>query len=89
MYSDIQVYKAGAYITKILDNYIKTFETCNELSRKLKVTEHYKKKNSPPVLFNLPLYIRSVGGSDDEYKSSIMMGNKHEFGPKEDMPIFD
>lgn len=58
-----------------MDNYSKRFETCNELSRKLKANDSDRKKNTPPILINLPLFIRSTGGGDDEYKASIIQSS--------------
>ena len=89
LYHDIQTHKAGGFISKVIDNYIKRFEACNELSRKMKASENDKKKNSPPILINLPVYIKSVGGSDDEYKAALIHSSRLEFGPKEEMPVFD
>lgn len=60
LYHDIETHKAAGFLNKVIDTYTKRFESCNELSRKLKVSDQDKKKNMPPVLVNLPIYIKNV-----------------------------
>lgn len=89
LYHDIETHKAAGYLNKVIDTYTKRFEACNELSRKLKVPDQDKKKNSPPVLVNLPIYIKNIVQNDEEYKASILYFTSKEFGPKEESPVFD
>jgi hypothetical protein len=46
----------GSLATRVVDSYAKKFEVCNEAFRKNKIEN---KKNAPPLLINLPLYLKS------------------------------
>lgn len=48
----------GSFATRVIDSYTKKFEICNEIFRKNKPVE--KKKNSPPLLINYPLYLKYI-----------------------------
>lgn len=78
MYQEIEQYKMGAFANRVVDSYTKKFEVCNEGFRK---TKGDKKKNSPPNLTNLPIYIKNVA-NDDEYKTALIESAITEFGPK-------
>lgn len=58
----------GAFANRVIDSYTKKFEICNENFRKAK---YEKKKNSPPLLTNLPLYLKSLN-LDDLFKTAIL-----------------
>lgn len=58
----------GAFANRVIDSYTKKFQVCNEAFRKAK---YQKKKNSPPLLTNLPLYFK-YQNFDESYKSSIL-----------------
>ena len=73
-----------SYVNRVVDVYVKKFESFNEIFRKSKVE---KKKNSPPLLTNLPLYAKSV--SDEEYKNLLIESAIQEYGPKEPSPVFE
>lgn len=91
LYHDIQNFKAVGFVTKVIDHYVKRFEHLNELFRKLKIPEKLaeKKKNPIPTLVNLPLYIKTVSTSVDEYKAAVMESAVLGYGPKEELPAFD
>lgn len=55
MYYEIEQYKMSSFATRVVDSYTKKFEICNETFRKNKPE---KKKNCPPLLINLPLYLK-------------------------------
>lgn len=84
LYTEIQEYKMGGFANRVCDSYSKKFESCNEAFRKSKWE---KKKNSPPLLTNLPLYLKSLN-LDTSYKSSLTWNAIQEYGPKEDNPTF-
>ena len=44
------------FATRVFDAYVKKFETFNEIFRKTKIE---KKKNQPPILTSLPVYVKS------------------------------
>ena len=90
LYLDIQNFKAVGYVNKVIDHYVKRFETLNELFRKLKIPEKVaeKKKNMLPTLVNLPLYIKTVTSSVDEYKAAVVESSIISYGPKEELPVF-
>lgn len=46
------------FATRVIDSYAKKFETFNEIFRKTKIDN--KKKNQPPILTSLPVYVKSV-----------------------------
>lgn len=58
MYYDIENYKMGAFVTRVMDSYSRKFQTCNEISRKNMPDK--KKKNAPPVLVNFPVFARNA-----------------------------
>ena len=89
LYHDIETHRAAGFLNKVIDTYTKRFESCNELSRKLKGPDQDKKKNSPPVLVNLPIYLKNVAQSDEDYKAAIIFATSREFGPKQESPVFD
>lgn len=68
----------GGLANRVVDSYGKKFETCNESFRKAK---YEKKKNTPPLLINLPLYFKALG-LDESYKNSLMANAIEEYGPK-------
>lgn len=82
MYHDIETHKAAGFLNKVIDTYTKRFESCNELSRKLKASDQDKKKNMPPILVNLPIYIKNVVQNEEDYKASIIYSTSKELGPK-------
>jgi len=89
---EIVNYKVGGFVSKVMDHYVKRFESLNELFRKLKIPERIaeKKKSNLPSLINLPLYVRSVTNpSQEEYKAAIMQSSVLSFGPKEDTLHFE
>jgi ASC-1-like (ASCH) protein len=57
MYYDIEQFKMNSFATRVVDVYVKKFETFNEIYRKTKIE---KKKNTPPVLTSLPVYVKSI-----------------------------
>jgi Holliday junction resolvasome RuvABC ATP-dependent DNA helicase subunit len=57
----------NGYTTRVVDAYVKRFETFNEIHRKTKIE---KKKNQPPVLTSLPVYVKSL--DEDEYKNLLI-----------------
>lgn len=84
---EIVNFKVGGCVTKVMDHYIKRFESLNELFRKLKIPERLaeKKKNAVPSLINLPLYIKTVTNpNQEEYKASVMESSIISFAPKDD-----
>lgn len=83
MYYDIEQYKMNSFATRVVDVYAKKFETFNEIYRKTKVE---KKKNTPPLLTSLPLFVKST--DEDEYKCLIIEQSIHEYGPKEHSIVF-
>lgn len=79
-------------MTKVMDHYVKRFESLNELYRKLKIPERMaeKKKNLVPTLINLPLYVRAVTNpNQEEYKAAVMESSVVSFGQKEDPIHFE
>lgn len=84
MYYDIEQFKMQSFVNRVLEVYGKKFESFNEVFRKAK---HEKKKNQPPLLTNLPLYVKSQ--SDEEYKSLLIEHVIGEYGPKEPSPVFE
>lgn len=67
----------GSYATRVVDSYTKKFEICNETFRKSKPE---KKKNSPPLLINLPSYLKFI--DEQEYKNALIHHCIQEYGPK-------
>lgn len=65
------------FATRVVDIYAKKFETFNEIFRKNKAE---KKKNQPPLLTSLPVYIKSV--DEEEYKGALLQQAISEYGPK-------
>lgn len=74
----------GGYANRVCESYSKKFESCNESFRKSKWE---KKKNNPPLLTNLPLYLKSLA-LDVSYKSSLTFNAIQEYGPKEENHAF-
>lgn len=58
LYFEIQQHKMNQFATRVIDSYAKKFETFNEIFRKTKIDN--KKKNQPPILTSLPVYVKSV-----------------------------
>jgi hypothetical protein len=85
LYHDIHNFKAVGFVNKVIDHYVKRFESLNELFRKLKIPEKLaeKKKNMVPTLVNLPLYIKTVSTSAEEYKAAVIESAVISHGPKE------
>lgn len=84
---EIVNFKVGGCVNKVMDHYIKRFESMNELFRKLKIPEKLaeKKKNATPVLINLPLYVKTVTNpNQEEYKAAVMNSAIISFGAKDD-----
>ena len=76
----------GALANRVVDNYTKKFETCNEVHRK---TKSEKKKNStPPLLTNLPIYLKD-NVTEDLYRNCLIENCINEYGPKEYSVVFE
>lgn len=84
MYYEIQQFKMGAFANRVVDSYTRNFEICNETFRKTKVQ---KKKTVPPLLTNLPVFIKYLG-QDEKYKTALIENAINEYGPKEFNPVF-
>lgn len=84
MHLEIEQYKMNAFATRAVDAYAKRFEAFNEVHRKTKVE---KKKNSPPVLTSLPVYVKSL--DEEEYKNLLLEQAVAEYGPKDPSAVFD
>ena len=67
MHLEIEQFKMNGYTTRVVDVYVKRFETFNEIHRKTKIE---KKKNTPTVLTSLPVYVKSF--DEDEYKNLLI-----------------
>lgn len=76
----------GSFANRVIDNYTKKFETCNEVHRKNKVEK--KKNNTPPLLTNFPIYLKDCI-NDEAYRNCLIENSIHEYGPKEYNPVFD
>jgi hypothetical protein len=61
----------SAYANRVVDSYVKKFETCNEIFRKIKDIKIEKKGKTPPFLINLPLYFKNEN-QDELYKTSLI-----------------
>jgi hypothetical protein len=72
----------GGYANRVVDSYVKKFETCNEIFRKIKEEKIEKKGKIPPLLINLPIYFKSQN-QDELYKSSLLYDSIKDYGPKE------
>ena len=84
MYYDIEQHKMNSFATRVIDVYVKKFETFNEIYRK---TKSEKKKNTPPMLASLPVYIKDL--NEEEYKNTLLHQAILEYGPKEPNIVFD
>lgn len=84
LYYTIEQHKMNSFATRVIDVYAKKFETFNEIFRKNKPQ---KKKNTPPVLVSLPIYVKSL--DDEEYKSLLIEQAINQYGPKELSPVFE
>ncbi len=82
--NDIEQYKMGHLANKVLDAYTKNFEQCNEVFRKSQ--QDKKSKHIPPVIINLPTFVKNL--SEEDYKAVLMEYEIKQHGPKEDNPLF-
>lgn len=67
MYYEIEQWKMGSFASRVIDSYTKKFEICNEAFRKNKPE---KKKNTPPLLINYPLYLKFI--DENLYKEALI-----------------
>ena len=86
LYLEIEQYKMGAFANRVVDSYTRKFEACNEVHRKTKVDK--KKNNTPPLLTNLPIFIKDTV-TEEVYRNCLIENAIQEYGPKDYNPVFE